>query len=265
MKNVVLFDLDGTLTPPRGHITPENVKQLRALLRHARVGIVTGSTLAYVIEQVDHELFEIGLEVFPCNGTEHWRLVNGRWESQSEPISMRDYVGADWRRLHMILHALQGDLMEVMPELPLTGQFVSYRGSMMNWCPIGREAAAADRAIFEDLDAERGIRLGLLVTLRDRLSVISKKLTVKLGGSTSFDIYPTGWDKSYVLNRFDGETIWFVGDRCGPAGNDYEIYESLRLAGQSFKVDGPDDAPQAIYEIMLMMGVLCDEMHSPPY
>lgn len=265
MKNVVLFDLDGTLTPPRGSITPENLKQLTNLLRHARVGIVTGSTLAYVIEQVDHELFEIGLEVFPCNGTEHWKFVSGRWESQSEMISMRDYVGADWRRLHMIIHSLQGDVMEVMPELPLTGQFVSYRGSMMNWCPIGREAGALDRETFETIDVQHGIRNGLLVTLRDRLSAMSKKLTVKLGGSTSFDIYPAGWDKSYVLSRFNDETVWFVGDRCGPTGNDYEIYEALRSVDRSFKVDGPDDTPHVIYEIMLMMGVLCDEMRAPPY
>jgi phosphomannomutase len=178
---------------------------------------------------------------------------------------MRDYVGGEWRRLHVILHALQGDVMEVMPELPLTGQFISYRGSMLNWCPIGREAGAIDRATFEEIDNHRGIRAGLLVTLRDRLSIISKKLTVKLGGSTSFDIYPAGWDKSYVIGRFKDEKVWFVGDRCGPTGNDYEIYEALRPLGQSFKVEGPSNTPEAIYEIMLMMGVLCDEMRSPPY
>lgn len=265
MKNVVLFDLDGTLTPPRGRITSENADQLLVLLRHSRVGIVTGSTLQYVIEQIEHSLFEAGLEVFPCNGTEHWKLVNGTWMSQSEPISMRDYVGGEWRRLHMILHSLQGDVMEVMPELPLTGQFVSYRGSMMNWCPIGREAGPADRATFEKIDIQHSIRAGLLITLRDRLSTMSKKLTVKLGGSTSFDIYPAGWDKSYVLSRFKDEKVWFVGDRCGPTGNDYEIYEALKPAGQSFKVEGPDDTAAVIYEIMLMTEVLCDEMRSPPY
>lgn len=266
MKNVVLFDLDGTLTPPRQRITAENHSKILSLLKHARVGIVTGSTLSYVIEQVDPDLFQAGLEVFPCNGTEHWRWEGGSWMMLSQPISMRDYLGNDWRQLHKVLHGMQGDVMEVMPEVPLTGHFVSYRGSMVNWCPIGREAGPDERKIFEDLDASLKIRVGLLVTLRDRLSSISKKLTLKLGGSTSFDIYPQGWDKSYVLGRFaDDEVIWFVGDRCGPTGNDYEIYEALRAHERSFKVDGPDETPYAIYDIMLRIGAADDESYSPPY
>lgn len=266
MNDVVLFDLDGTLTPPRQRITAENRDKILLLLKHARVGIVTGSTLSYVIEQVDPDLFQAGLEIFPCNGTEHWKMKDGSWKMISQPISMRDHLGNDWRQLHKALQAMQADVMEVMPEIPLTGQFVSYRGSMVNWCPIGREAGPDDRKIFEDLDANLKIRVGLLVTLRDRLAAVTKKLTVKLGGSTSFDIYPAGWDKSYVLRRFnDDETVWFVGDRCGPTGNDHEIYEALRDQGRSFKVDGPDETPHVIYDIMLRAGIPDDESYSPPY
>lgn len=243
-------------------MTPENFSCLMSLLHHARVGIVTGSTLSYVIEQVDANLFRAGLEVFPCNGTEHWKMQDGRWQMVSEPISMRDYMGGDWRQLQKILHNMQGDVMEVIPEIPLTGQFISYRGSMMNWCPIGREAGHDDRKVFEDLDRSLNIRMGLLVTLRDRLSSMSRKLTVKLGGSTSFDIYPQGWDKSYVLRRFsDDETIWFVGDRCDPMGNDYEIYEALKPFERSFRVNGPDETVHVIYDMMLRIGATS----SPPY
>lgn len=265
MTNVVLFDLDGTLTPPRERITGENAQKILTLLDHARVGIVTGSTLAYVIEQVGKELFEAGLEVFPCNGTEHWVFRSGSWEMVSEPISMRDYLGGEWRHMHKILHGMQGDLLEIIPEMPLTGQFVSYRGSMMNWCPIGREAGTADRRAFEDLDQRLNIRMGALVTLRDRLGTLGRKLTVKLGGSTSFDIYPVGWDKSYVLSRFQSECVWFVGDRCGPTGNDHEIYEELRKFGRSFNVNGPDDTPHVIDEIMVSLGAPSDDRFHPPY
>ena len=53
-------------------------------------------------------------------------------------------------------------------------------------------------------------------------------LKIALGGSTSFDIYPTGWDKTYVISHLaEYDNIYFVGDRCGPGGNDYELYQMI--------------------------------------
>ncbi len=265
MKTVVLFDLDGTLTPPRKRITEKNREKILDLLNYSRVGIVTGSTLSYVIEQIDLGLFERGLEVFPCNGTEHWVYANSSWESKIPFISMRDHMGSDWRHLHKILNSMQGELIEILPELPLTGQFVSYRGSMVNWCPVGREALDADRLAFENLDRSTNLRVGLLVALRDRLRALGKPLTVKLGGSTSFDIYPEGWDKSYVLRHFPSDVVWFVGDRCDPMGNDFEIYEALSSFSRSFKVADHEQTPGVIDEIILSIGYFPDGMFTPPY
>jgi phosphomannomutase len=265
MTTVVLFDLDGTLTPPRKRITERNREKILDLLNYARVGIVTGSTLSYVIEQVDLKLFESGLEVFPCNGTEHWVYAKGSWESRTPFISMRDHMGEDWRCLHKILNSMQGELMESAPDLPLTGQFVSYRGSMVNWCPIGREAGDVDRSTFEKIDKSSALRAGLLDKLRDRLRPLGKTLTVKLGGSTSFDIYPEGWDKSYVLRHFPSDVVWFVGDRCDPTGNDFEIYEALSNFSRSFKVSDHEQTSGIIDEIILSIGYFPDGFYAPPY
>lgn len=61
-------------------------------------------------------------------------------------------------------------------------------------------------------------------------------LTIKLGGDTSFDIFPKGWDKTYVLNQTDllsdYEEIHFIGDRCKPNGNDYEIFIHPKTIGK---------------------------------
>ena len=51
MKNLVLFDMDGTLTPPRSHLDYNLVDTLRELVRFAEIGIVTGSDLDYLIQQ----------------------------------------------------------------------------------------------------------------------------------------------------------------------------------------------------------------------
>ena len=35
--------------------------------------------------------------------------------------------------------------------IPMTGHFINYRGSMINWCPIGRNATEADRQDLNNL------------------------------------------------------------------------------------------------------------------
>jgi phosphomannomutase len=251
MRDVVLFDLDGTLTPPRQGITKENLEKLIELSAYARVGIVTGSTLDYVKEQVDLSAFEHGVEVFPCNGTEHWRLVDGHWCSQVVPKSMMNHMGAEWRDLHFILNGLQGEFLRNVSDAPITGNFVSSRSSMVNWCPIGREAGVSSRTWFESFDSRNNFRAGVLALLKLRLMPLKSQLVAKLGGSTSFDIYPTGWDKTYVLNHFTNETVWFVGDRCFPDGNDFELYEKLNEFGRAYHVNDCGETPAVIDKIIV--------------
>ena len=48
MKNIVLFDMDGTLTPPRGSLEISLLPVLEELSQHAEIGIVTGSNYNYL-------------------------------------------------------------------------------------------------------------------------------------------------------------------------------------------------------------------------
>ena len=77
-----------------------------------------------------------------------------------------------------------------------------------------------------------------------------KKVTIKLGGDTSFDIYPKGWDKTYGLKHFSNWDVWFVGDRCYPDGNDYEIYKECCKKDQGFITSGPEQTVEIIDEII---------------
>ena len=69
-----------------------------------------------------------------------------------------------------------------------------------------------------------------------------------IGGQISFDVFPTGWDKTYCLQHLENEakaggvnytTIHFFGDKTFEGGNDYEIYSDPRTIGHS--VEDPDD------------------------
>lgn len=259
-KHIVLFDLDGTLTIPRGAITPENVEALRRLSRVAQIGIVTGSTLDYIFQQVPNDLLvELDILLFPCNGTEYYKFHSERlqWEEQCEPIRMQDVLGQDfWRELNKEIYALQARLMQGHPELEYTSDFVVDRKTMINWCPIGRQAGVVARRLFEKQDALFGIRQRYhKMILRGIRQHGKDKVVVKLGGNTSFDIYPVGWDKTFVMNHFDKDIVsWFIGDRCEPSGNDYEIYSLHMREGRGFKVDDHDETSQVIDIIIKEIG-----------
>ena len=78
-------------------------------------------------------------------------------------------------------------------------------------------------------------------------------ITAALGGSTSFDIYPTGWDKTYVLKHLTlYDQIYFVGDKCKPGGNDHALYEKLKKINKhnSFETESPENTVEIIEELM---------------
>ena len=71
--------------------------------------------------------------------------------------------------------------------------------------------------------------------LTNEFKNINLKVIIKLGGETSFDIYPEGWDKTYCLKHFSNYETWFVGDKCHEGGNDEEIYKALLPNSYSVK------------------------------
>ena len=74
---LVLFDMDGTLTPPRGKFDMNLLESLRELSFKAEIGIVSGSDLNYIQEQLEYLLtkseLRFKLHLLPCNGTKYYR------------------------------------------------------------------------------------------------------------------------------------------------------------------------------------------------
>ena len=77
-----------------------------------------------------------------------------------------------------------------------------------------------------------------------------------IGGQISFDVFPTGWDKTYCLQHLKAETslsgvdystIHFFGDKTYKGGNDYEIFEDHRTVGHSVK--NPEDTMRILKEL----------------
>ena len=75
-------------------------------------------------------------------------------------------------------------------------------------------------------------------------------IKIKLGGDTSFDIYPEGWDKTYCLKHLENyNKIYFIGDRCGAGGNDKELYDKLQPSN-SFATKDPKNTIQIVENLI---------------
>ena len=233
---IILFDMDGTLTPARKSMSHSMAKKIGELSMKHDVGIVTGSALDYVLEQcgILTSIIDIDWEkihLLPCNGTQRYRRINGSIERISFN-DMKKAIGKDaYNTIISRLCFEQTLVCANFTNLELFGTFVQYRGSILNWCPIGRDSDGDDaaREVFIKFDNETNFREGKIVELNDWLdSANIADLTIALGGETSFDIYPAGWDKTFALQYFrkDHDDIIFVGDRCRENGNDRTIYEA---------------------------------------
>jgi len=244
---IVLFDMDGTLTEPRQTFDKSLFTTLNLLSDKSEIGIVTGSDFEYLSEQMDFVLnshLRYRVHLLPCNGTKYYpppASSSEKYELLHE-VNMIEEIGKeDFNVLMAILLRMQSNFD--FSKFPLTGHFIQYRGSMINWCPIGRNATSEDRKRFIDYDQMLSptFRERVMGPLIDKLSLkkISDKLTIKMGGDTSFDIFPKGWDKTYALKHFKDRKIWFVGDRCEGGGNDKEIYDLIAKDERAFKTKNP--------------------------
>lgn len=255
---IVLFDMDGTLTNPRQKMGMMIASALARLQRaDYRVGIVTGSDIKYVEEQCDI-MFDFSpvnyreVLYFPCNGTKYYTYDVAQKEIHN--VSMQDSLGRE--KYNQIIYKLAENQFRLQHSLygkkiPLTGNFIDCRGSMINWCPIGRNANKDERSVWTELDAKHNIRTVLLDSyFRDP---IYEDVEVKLGGSTSFDIFPVGWDKTYVMRHLkDYERIYFIGDKCTGNGNDKALYDLLlqRNNCNAFITKDPEDTVRLIDQIL---------------
>tara|TARA_B100002019_G_scaffold290246_1_gene307480 strand:+ start:3219 stop:4016 length:798 start_codon:yes stop_codon:yes gene_type:complete len=260
MKKIVLFDMDGTLTPARKKMTIEMCRKLDELQRHGfEIGIVTGSDMEYLKEQCD---LMLGLgpvnasrvHYLPCNGTKYYKMYNNKFQAVYERDMWQEIGDQQFKKLNSLLCSLQNSIATFY-DISLAGNYIVYRGSMINWCPIGRSATAANRAQWCFKDRKQEIRKQWLRITRQALNNHDlENVVVKLGGETSFDIYPEGWDKTYAFRNFnDEDTIYFVGDRCQPyVGNDYEAYihAKNRGNGNGYSTTGPEETIRIIDEII---------------
>jgi len=238
---IFLFDVDGTLTASRKRATPEMDAFLADLRSKAYVGIVGGSDFSKQREQLGDNVLGEWDYVFSENGLVAYK--QGQLLAQQ---SFKNHLGEEnlKRLINFCLHYI-ADL-----DIPIKrGTFVEFRNGMLNVSPIGRNCSQEEREEFLRYDEEHKIRATMVQMLSEKFCDLN--LTYSIGGQISFDIFPSGWDKTYCLQflESDGFTeINFFGDKTAPGGNDYEIFCHPKVRG--FTTTGPEDTIKQVTALL---------------
>ncbi|KAK2738276.1 Phosphomannomutase [Myotisia sp. PD_48] len=250
IKNTIcLFDVDGTLTPARLHISDEFLELLSRLRHKCAIATVGGSDLNKQQEQLGTASIPVTTLYDFCfaeNGLTAFRL--------GKPLASNSFI--QWlgeEKYQTMVNFLLGYMSKlVLPKK--RGTFVEFRNGMINVSPIGRNASTEERHEFERYDKEHNIRKTLVETLKKEFPDYG--LTYSIGGQISFDVFPTGWDKTYSLQHLEAEkalsgveysTIHFFGDKTFEGGNDREIFVDKRVIGHT--VTDPADTMRQLKEL----------------
>ena len=211
-----IFDVDGTLTPPRGKIDEHFAVDMFMFQRHNDTYMVSGSDISKSREQLGSLLVDGFKLNFSCMGNEVWQ--DGDIIYQSE-----------WSPRATIIKYLK-HLVNYSPYPIKTGKHIELRTGMLNYSLVGRNATPKQRRDFKAWDDNTKVREKHAREIRE----VFTDLQTEIGGDISIDIVPKGNDKSQILEYFDtNDDLVFFGDKTLPGGNDYTLAKALLDSGHT--------------------------------
>ncbi|PTQ63058.1 hypothetical protein C8J45_10745 [Sphingomonas sp. PP-CE-3G-477] len=234
MKELVAFDLDGTLAESKQPLQEPMGEALANLLDVAHVAVISGGDWPQFEKQVASRLPERAdrtkLWLMPTTGTKLYRF-DGEWRAVYAELFEDD-------EKQKILHAFDESLEATgfVPE-QTWGERIEDRGSQITFSALGQEAPIDAKHSWDPDFAKRKV---IQADLQKRLPGLS----INMGGATSIDITREGVDKAYGLKKLNEasgialDKMMFIGDAIFPGGNDYPA-EQLGLDVVKVKnVDG---------------------------
>lgn len=226
MKQIFLFDVDGTLTEPRQPMNDGFADFFANWAKHRWCYLISGSDYPKVSEQVPQSVLGNVSGVYACAGSEFW--VDGRRASRRNHAFPEE-----------IVNMLEDFLTQSTYPFRLGGH-IEPRSAMLNFSVVGRNASTAEREMYTAWDREHGERERLVGLLSSWF--VGYEFSV--GGQISIDISPKGVNKAQVLASLDdmhGRCRYtFFGDRMAPGGNDWPLAQALshRPGSTAIEVSG---------------------------
>ncbi|UYY59359.1 HAD-IIB family hydrolase [Sphingomonas sp. S2-65] len=223
MKQLIAFDLDGTLAESKQPIGEPIATALGRLLGVTKVAVISGGDWpqfeAQVISRLPSDADLTKLFIMPATGTKLYRFEGGAWHCVYADDFSRDESAAIRKALE-VASADQG-----LDKDQSWGKRIEGRGSQVTFSGLGQEAPLdAKKAWDPDFAKRKRLQAALQRQLPD--------LSINIGGSTSIDITRQGIDKAYGMRRLTehsgvpARAMLFLGDAIYPGGNDYPVAQA---------------------------------------
>ena len=247
MKKLIVFDLDGTLAESKSSLDAEMSAILRALLRVAKVAVISGGDWPQFQKQLlsnlpaDESLKNLYL--LPTCGTKFFRYDHAWKKIYSEDLAANEKT--------LIIDSLEKALAQsgFKPD-KVWGEVIEDRGSQITFSALGQQAPLEEKKKWDPDFSKRQ-------KLKAILEVLIPEFSVRLGGTTSVDITKPGIDKAYGIHKLKeilsikiSEMI-FIGDALFPGGNDYPAKEAGVL---SIQVRDPKETMRVVEAINACLG-----------
>lgn len=223
--DVFVFDIDGTLTPPRQSMSKDFEEVFNQLVCKEDVYLVSGSDIAKIREQVPEHILSKCKGVFGSSGNELW-------------VDNTEIYKKSYNPKKSLTNKLESFLSESSYETK-TGKHIEHRPGMINFSIVGRNATLKQRKDYHKWDKKSQERKKMAILLM----ASNPEITVSVGGEISIDIYPRGLDKSQAISYIKEEygekykKINFFGDKTSPDGNDYSAVCALSELDKVYPVD----------------------------
>jgi phosphomannomutase len=229
MKQLIIFDLDGTLTESKSPLNPEMGALLAALLQIMQVAVISGGSWDQYQSQFLPGLPD-SADLEKLCGTKFYHYRSG-WK----PLYSGDFSAAEKKRI-------MDSLQQVMPA-PGTasgehwGEVIEDRGSQITFSALGQRAPLAAKKQWDPDFAKR-------TKMKARLDELLPGFSVRMGGTTSIDITKPGIDNAYGIRKLRDTLgiaitdLIFVGDALFPGGNDSPAKEAGVVSIQVRDPDG---------------------------
>jgi phosphomannomutase len=223
MKEVFVFDVDGTLTNSRQPIDSEFKAFMMNFMENKDVFLVTGSDRPKTFEQLGFEFYEACKGVWQCNGNEFW---------EGSKRGPKNDFAADYDFKKFLKNTVNSSRYPIK-----TGSHIEERTGMLNFSTIGRGATPAQRAEYYKWDLKNYER----ILLCERINTEYPKLLASVGGQISIDIAPRSNNKSQIADILNKQYdhIHFYGDNMEYGGNDYPLATTITIGkmGTTYPVE----------------------------
>lgn len=225
IPEVLIFDLDGTLTESKSAMTLEMGILVAQLIEKVPVAVMSGGALIQFQRQFLPALPAYTklerLYLFPTSAAQCYEFKNGAWH---EVYNIK-FTQEERAQIHLALNlALKETGMDTPPE-HVWGERIEDRGAQITFSALGQQAPYAEKKMW---DVDRKKREPLAVALIRMLP----DFNVAINASSSIDITRKGVTKSYGIEQLSKklnipvEKMLYVGDGLFPGGNDYIVIQT---------------------------------------